>query len=123
MLLDTHAFLWWSSDDPRLGAAEREAVSDPENEVFLSAASVWEIAIKQALGRIKLPAPVSATAARHGLVPLPITFEHAETAGSLPPLHRDPFDRMLLAQARVESLTLVTLDPALRAYGGAFLPA
>lgn len=123
LLLDTHTFLWWLADDPRLGEAEREAIGDALNDVYLSAASVWEIEIKQALGRLRTPEPASAAALRLGVRELAITFEHAESTAALPNLHRDPFDRLLVAQARVESLALVTRDPAIRAYPGvAFLP-
>jgi PIN domain nuclease of toxin-antitoxin system len=124
LLLDTHTFLWWCGDDPRLGDVERQAIRDGANEAYLSAASVWEMAIKQALGRLQVPEPVSAAAARLGFEPLPIAFAHAEATALLPPLHRDPFDRLLVAQARTEGLTLVTSDPMIRAYPGvAFLPA
>ena len=82
LLLDTHVFLWWLADDGRLGSAEREAIRDPGNDVCLSAASVWEIVIKQALGRLRTPEPASAAAQRLGLQPLPITFEHAEATAS-----------------------------------------
>jgi len=124
LLLDTHAFLWWRGDDARLGAPERDAIRDGQNDVFLSAATIWEIAIKHALGRLQIPEPASATARRLGFEPLPISFAHAEAIALLPPLHRDPFDRMLVAQARTEGLTLVTHDPGIRAYPGvAFLPA
>lgn len=123
LLLDTHAFLWWRGDDTRLGAAERDAIRDGQNDVFLSAATIWEIAIKHALGRLQIPEPASAAALRLGFEPLPISFTHAEAIAKLPPLHRDPFDRMLVAQARTEGLTLVTHDPAIRSYPGvAFLP-
>ena len=123
LLVDTHIFLWWCADDRRLGSAEREAIRNPANEVYLSAASVWEIVLKQALGRLRVPEPASAAALRLGFQPLPITFEHAEATASLPSLHRDPFDRLLVAQARVESLTLITHDPSIRSYPGpAFLP-
>ena len=122
LLLDTHVFLWWCADDARLGPVERDAIRDPANDIYLSAVSVWEIMIKRALGRLRVPELPSAAAARLGLQPLPITVEHAEATSALPPLHRDPFDRMLVAQARLESLTLVTGDPAVRAYPGvAFL--
>jgi len=124
LLLDTHVFLWWLADDKRLTAGEREAIRDPENDVYLSAASVWEIVIKQALGRLRTPEPASAAALRLGLQPLPITFEHAEATAALAPLHNDPFDRLLIAQAKVESLTLASHDPAIRAYPGlAVLPS
>ena len=124
LLVDTHAFLWWLADDARLGTSERKAIRDAGNDVYLSAASVWEIVIKQGLGRLRTPEPASAAALRLGFQPLPITFEHAEATASLPPVHRDPFDRLLVAQAKVESLTLVTHDPSIRSYPGlAFLPA
>jgi len=124
LLLDTHVFLWWLADDRRLAPEEREAIRNPENDVYLSAASVWEIVIKQALGRLRTPEPASSAALRLGLQPLPITFEHAEATAALPPLHNDPFDRLLMAQARAESLTLASHDPAIRAYPGlAFLPS
>ena len=123
-MLDTHVFLWWCAGDPRLPAVERQAIKDGANDVLLSAASVWEMAIKQALGRLQLPEPPSAAVARLGIERLPVTFEHAEATVSLPPLHRDPFDRLLAAQARIEGLTLVTRDPLIRSYPGvAFLPA
>jgi PIN domain nuclease of toxin-antitoxin system len=116
LLLDTHVFLWWLADDGRLKKAEREAIREPENDIYLSAASVWEIVIKQGLGRLRIPESASVAARRLGLQPLPITFEHAEATSSLPPLHGDPFDRILVAQARAETLTLVSYDEAIRAY-------
>ncbi|MCU0256744.1 MAG: type II toxin-antitoxin system VapC family toxin [Vicinamibacterales bacterium] len=124
LLLDTHVFLWWCADDARLGEVERAAIRDGGNEVFLSTASVWEMAIKQALGRLQVPEPPSAAVTRLGIERLPIAFEHAEATVGLPALHRDPFDRLLVAQAKMEGLTLVTTDPAVRSYPGvAFLPA
>lgn len=124
LLLDTHVFLWWCADDPRLGDVERRAIRDGVNDVFLSAASVWEMAIKQSLGRLEVPEPASATVAALGIGRLPVEFEHAEATVGLPALHRDPFDRLLVAQARIEGLTLVTRDPQVRSYPGvAFLPA
>ena len=124
LLLDTHVFLWWCADDPRLTGRERAAIGSAANDVFLSAASVWEMAIKQGLGRLEIPEPASAAAARLGIEALPVTFEHAEATLELPPLHRDPFDRLLVAQAGTEGLTLLTHDPLLRAYPGVrFLPA
>ena len=122
-LLDTHVFLWWLAGDDRLKKAEREAIRDPENDVYLSAASIWEIVIKQGLGRLRVPESASVAALRLGLQPLPITFEHAEAMATLPPLHADPFDRILLAQARTETLTLVSYDSTIRVYPAlAFLP-
>ena len=123
LLLDTHVFLWWLADDDRLKKAEREAIREPENDVYLSAASIWEIVIKQGLGRLRVPESASVAARRLGLQPLPITFEHAEATATLPPLHGDPFDRILVAQARTETLTLVSYDTAIRAYPAlGFLP-
>lgn len=124
LLLDTHVFLWWCAGDPRLTEVERQAIRDGANDVFLSAASVWEMAIKQTLGRLQVPEPASAAVARLGIERLPVAFEHAEATVLLPPLHRDPFDRLLVAQAKIEGLTLVTRDPLIRSYPGvAFLPA
>ena len=123
LLLDTHVFLWWLADDERLKSAERAAIRDPENDVYLSSASIWEIVIKEGLGRLRVPELPSVAASRLGLQPLPITFEHAEATAGLPVLHHDPFDRVLMAQARVESLTLVSYDEAIRVYPAvAFLP-
>ncbi len=123
LLVDTHVFLWWRGDDARLGDVEREAIRDGRNDVFLSAASIWEIAIKRSLGRLEIPEAASAAAVRLGFEALPVSFAHAEATTLLPPLHRDPFARLLLAQARSEGLALVTRDPMIRTYPGvAFLP-
>ena len=118
LLLDTHVFLWWCADDPRLAEPARRAIRSGANPVFLSAASVWEMAIKQALGRLRVPEPPSLAVARLGIAGLPVALEHAEATLELPPLHRDPFDRLLVAQARIEGLTLVTRDPQVLAYPG-----
>lgn len=124
LLLDTHVFLWWLADDRRLKVNEREAIQNSENEVYLSSASIWEIVIKQALGRLRAPEPASAAALRLGLHPLPIAFEHAEATADLPQIHDDPFDRILLAQARIETLTFLSYDARVRGYSGvAFLPS
>jgi PIN domain nuclease of toxin-antitoxin system len=122
LLLDSHAFLWWCADSPTLGQAARDAIAAPANRVHLSAASVWEIGIKAALGRLDIPEPPSRAAARNGFSPLAITFAHAEAAAALPPHHRDPFDRLLIAQAMGEGLVLVTRDAVFGAYGVAVLP-
>jgi PIN domain nuclease of toxin-antitoxin system len=115
LLLDTHVFLWWRMNDARLPQAARAAI-EYADAVFVSAASVWEVAIKKARGRLDLPGPMSEGVADSGFEALPITFLHAETAASLPPHHGDPFDRMLVAQAQVEDLVLVTADARLRSY-------
>jgi PIN domain nuclease of toxin-antitoxin system len=116
LLLDTHAFLWWDSNDAHLPAALHSAIAAPRNEVFVSAVTVWEIAIKRASGKLIFQAPVAKAIQKHGFLPLPITVEHAEWAGSLPQLHRDPFDRLLVAQAQLLGLTLVSVDEQILRY-------
>jgi PIN domain nuclease of toxin-antitoxin system len=116
LLLDTHAFLWWDSNDAHLPAALHSAIASPRNEVFVSAVTVWEIAIKSASGKLIFQASAAKAIEKHGFLPLPITVEHAESAGSLPQLHRDPFDRLLVAQAQLEGLVLVTVDEQILRY-------
>ncbi len=116
LLLDTHVFLWWRANDRRLGPAARAAVADAE-VVFVSAATAWEAAIKAALGRLRYPDTIEAGVEASGFEKLAITLAHAERAARLPPHHADPFDRMLVAQAALEGLTLVTHDRALARYG------
>lgn len=121
ILLDTHVFLWWAVDDPRLSAELRLALESPDNQVYLSSVSVWEIVIKQGLGRIRLPDNpadwLQAYVTQYGLLPLAIEHSHALTIRDLPPKHRDPFDRMLVAQAVCEGMTLATADQAISQYG------
>lgn len=116
LLLDTHAFLWWSIDDDRLGAAARSALANPDSLVFVSAASVWEIAIKVTLGKLDFEADPAEEIVANRFAELPITALHAQEAGRLPRHHDDPFDRMLIAQARLEGLTLVSRDGAFAEY-------
>jgi len=120
VLLDTHAFLWWIGDDDRLSASARAAITSAENEVFLSAASVWEIVTKSRLGRLEIPQPSDGFIATHmetnAFEALSITIRHAFGLGSLPDLHRDPFDRILIAQALVEEMPLVSGDQAVQMY-------
>ena len=124
LLLDTHVLLWWCQDHPRLrGSRAARAIADPTNLVRVSAASAWEIAIKEAIGRLSTPEPLESAVARSGFLPLPIDFRHARAAGRLPPYHHDPFDRMLVAQALVENLVLVTHDGRLERYGAEILRA
>jgi PIN domain nuclease of toxin-antitoxin system len=113
-LLDTHTLLWW--DSGKLPAKTVRIIRDAD-EVFVSVASAWEASIKTALGKLKAAAPMSAVARAYGFRELRISFEHAEKVGALPRLHRDPFDRMLIAQAFVEGLTIVTRDPEFPPYG------
>lgn len=105
----------------RLHQAARAAISDPEREVYVSAATVWELSIKAQLGKIEMPTTIEEALRRSGFLALPITVQHAQTAGALPRHHTDPFDRMLVAQAMLERMILVTRDPTLRAYGVAIL--
>ena len=126
LLLDTHIFIWTANDSPRLHPAIRALVAEPANAVFVSAASVWEIAIKSSLGRqtdLALPDTPANMALALGFSELPVNFAHAQRAATLPPLHNDPFDRMLIAQAQVENLTLVTADPAILRYNVTVLDA
>jgi PIN domain nuclease of toxin-antitoxin system len=110
LLLDTHVFLWWEFKDSHLPEAFVAAIESPKNEVFVSAATVWEIAIKRSIGKLKFAGSAHNAVVRHGFQHLAITSAHAEWAGSMPELHRDPFDRMLIAQAKHEDLILVTKD-------------
>jgi PIN domain nuclease of toxin-antitoxin system len=115
VLLDTHAVLWWLGDAP-LADQARAVIEDGTNLAAVSAASVWEVAIKRSLGKLKAPAGFAQSIVAGGFEPLPITHEHAELAGQLPAHHRDPFDRMLVAQATVEGLTIVSRDPVFSRY-------
>ncbi|WP_343712455.1 type II toxin-antitoxin system VapC family toxin [Inquilinus sp.] len=117
VLLDTHAFLWWLTDDSALGPAAREVIGEPRNRIFVSAATTWEIAIKRQIGKLTAPVDIEAAVEEKGFAKLPISLFHGQQAGSLPPHHRDPFDRMLIAQAQAEGLELMTIDPVFRQYG------
>ena len=117
LLLDTHVLLWALSDVVRLNKQTDSLLRDPGNEVFLSAASVWEIAIKKNQNRLRAPDNLVKIAIERGFTSLPISFSHAEAAGALPMHHRDPFDRMLVAQATIEDLVLLTDDPHIPRYG------
>lgn len=120
LLLDTHVVLWWLTDDANL-SEEMKSRLDGDPDVWVSAATVWEIAIKQSIGKILEPAHLPETVANSGFRQLPISFDHAVAAGRLPAVHRDPFDRMLVAQARSEGLSLVTRDPQIQRYDVAVL--
>jgi PIN domain nuclease of toxin-antitoxin system len=120
VLLDTHALVWWVNADPRLSAWAADVIADPAIEVLVSAASAWEVAIKAARGNLKLaqtPAQFIATAiVTNRFKPLPITIEHAAHVFTLPMLHKDPFDRLLVAQAQLEGVPIVTDDPIVARY-------
>lgn len=118
LLVDTHALLWWLGDSPRLGSEARSAITEPGNAVHVSAATVWEISIKSALGKLDVAeADLLTELAKSHLSPLSISGSHAWAAGRLPRHHEDPFDRMLVAQAMAESLTIVTHDRRFAGYG------
>ena len=117
LLLDAHALLWWLTDDPILDRAAYSAIESPSNDVLVSAATVWELAIKRAQGRLEAPADITGVLASSRLVGLPITLSDGEAAARLPRHHADPFDRMLVAQARRVGAIIVTRDPAFAAYG------
>jgi PIN domain nuclease of toxin-antitoxin system len=122
-LLDTHVFLWWLDTPRTLSPDAQEALAAAENTILVSVASAWELAIKGALGHLQFPVNVESTIDRCGFQKLGISFAHAARAGSLPRHHRDPFDRMLIAQAQSEGLTLVTRNRAFSAYGIPILQA
>lgn len=118
LLLDTHVLLWWLADDRKLSSDARAMIGAADNQVLVSAASVWEIAIKEALKRIEIDLDELEDAIlESGFEPLPIALNHAARVGGLPEVHRDPFDRMLVAQASIEELRLVTHDRIFERYG------
>ena len=121
LLLDTHAFLWWVGDDPRLSDIAGDAIANGANQIFVSVASAWEIAIKAGLGREEVPEPLHEFLGEqlraNAFELLPIHLRHAAAVSSLPHLHRDPFDRMLVAQAVQEHLAIVSRDEQVHAYG------
>ena len=120
VLIDTHAFLWWDLDDARLSARADEVMRDGRNQIVVSTGSVWEVALKAAKGRLELPDDllvyVRDRLRRYRWTSLPIDETHAVRAASLPRIHSDPFDRVLVAQAQLESIPIVTADPAITRY-------
>ena len=123
LLLDTHIYIWWLQDPGLLADEARVAIANPRNFVFVSAASIIEIAIKQSSGKLKFDSPPELQLEPCRFYELPLTIAHASALRDLPPIHKDPFDRMLAAQARVEQLTLVTRDPIVRQYDVASIAA
>ncbi len=121
VLLDTHALIWWLAGDDQLPPAARKAIADESNEVFVSAASAWEVATKHRLGRLPGAGPLAVDFAREiraqGFEPLPISMEHGQVAGAWQSAHRDPFDRMLAAQARGEMMAVVSNDAVFDDFG------
>ena len=118
LLLDTHILLWWLNNSSELSVRAKGLVADPSSTVFLSAVAIWEIRIKESLGKLRLPKTFEKVLAGEAFEELPITIEHAHLAGRLPVYHRDPFDRMLIAQALCENLTTLTHDRIFTRYGG-----
>ena len=120
VLLDTHTFLWWITDDPKLSLRVRGMISDRENEIFISAATGWEIAIKSQIGRLKLPDEpqrfILEQLRINGMKSLAIEMRHALHVSTLPAYHQDPFDRILIAQAQIEDLPVLSADPELGKY-------
>ena len=121
LLLDTHALLWWLTDDPQLSAHARDLIADERNAILISAASAWEIATKQRLGKLSIAEALiprfNELIVADGFEHLPVTYLHALRAGSFTAAHRDPFDRMLAAQSALEAAPLVTRDPAFSVFG------
>ena len=120
LLLDTHAFLWWASEDPALSATARRQIESPRNDVFVSPVSAWEIVLKAGLGKLTTPSPVDEfipeQMARNRFDVLPLSITHVLQVSHLPEHHRDPFDRLLVAQAMVEGLSFVTGDQHMSRY-------
>lgn len=122
LVLDTEALIWWDADDPRLGGRARTAILDA-TDVYVSAASAWEIAIKSALGKLRTTRSSAKAVADSGFIELPITFAHAEAVQVLPHHHGDPFDRLIIAAAIVEGCMIVTSDEKFRLYDAELLDA
>ena len=119
-LLDTHVLLWWAEGNPKISQTHRDLLEDPSVVLWLSVVSAWEASIKEANGKLHLPSPAleffTEVSTRYGFKILPVQLSHATGVGCLPPLHSDPFDRLLISQARCESLILLTDDAAIRRY-------
>jgi PIN domain nuclease of toxin-antitoxin system len=121
LLLDTHAFLWWLAGDKKLSSRARDAIGEEIDSIFVSAASVWEISTKHRLGKLPGASAIvdhlAAVIEGQGFIELPITIRHAQAAGALPGPYRDPFDRMLIAQALLDDLALVSNERSFESYG------
>ncbi|MFT3992096.1 MAG: type II toxin-antitoxin system VapC family toxin [Luteolibacter sp.] len=121
ILLDSHTLLWWMDDPTRIKPAARAAISDPRNLVFASAVSIWEIGLKMSKGKLRLPAEFHTLLPQNGITLLPFTAVHAMASISLPAIHGDPFDRALISQCQLESMTFATRDSVVDGYGIAIL--
>ena len=116
LLLDTHILLWWLGDPERLSPPAVESISEPMNVCFVSAVTVWEIQINREIGKLKIPESFVTEISRQGFRELPVRWNHTLALSSLPPIHRDPFDRLLVAQAVTDDLTLVSTDQYIKQY-------
>ena len=123
ILLDSHTLLWWMDDPERLKPAARREIEDPRNDVFVSAVSIWEIGLKHSKGKLRIPENFADLLPENGIVALPFAASHARASVSLPPIHGDTFDRALIAQCQIESLTFATRDSVVRAYNIGVLEA
>ncbi len=123
LLLDTHAFLWWLADSPKLGQKAQAAIGNADTFVFVSAATAWEIAVKRSSGKLDAPGDIRDLIARNGFGELAIEVEHAVLSAELPKHHNDPFDRILIAQAQLGDMRLVADDPQIAKYDIDVLPA
>ena len=123
LLLDTHALIWALENNPTLSTPARNAIIEGKNLVFISSATVWEMSIKQSQGKLETPDNLQEEIDLHRFTQLSINFQHADLAGKLPNIHKDPFDRMLIAQAMIEKLTLVTRDKLIAQYDVAIIEA
>lgn len=115
-LLDTHALIWTLENNPTLSIKARDAIINGKNMIFVSSVSAWEISIKKSMGKLETPDNLYEEIRLHRFTELKINFEHAQLAGKLPPIHKDPFDRMLISQAIIEKLTLITRDKLIAQY-------
>lgn len=116
LLIDTHILLWWLSQDRRLSQLETDIITDPDNLIFVSAATAWEIAVKRMIGKLEAPDDLPAALAANNFLELPITIEHSQKLYQLPLHHNDPFDRIMVAQAMSEDLTFMTRDAKIALY-------
>ncbi|PKG99134.1 type II toxin-antitoxin system VapC family toxin [Paraglaciecola sp. MB-3u-78] len=123
ILLDTHTLIWWMNGDQALGEFALEFIANENNQVYVSAASVWEMSIKRQLGKLECPVDLDSVIESLGFSKLPISIFHSEQAGQLPIHHKDPFDRMLIAQAQAEGLQIITKDEHFPSYGISLIDA
>ncbi|RPD86142.1 type II toxin-antitoxin system VapC family toxin [Neisseria weixii] len=123
ILLDTHVVIWWLLDSPELGQKSRNIVQNPDNQIFVSAATIWELSIKISKGLLELPEEIFEAIEEEDFEQLPIKWFHGKQAGILPVIHKDPFDRVLIAQAQAEGLELMTADGEIPKYGIATINA